>query len=238
MSAPRGWDPIVKMGVNPEIPDAKMMAQFGGRKHHYQYREHQRAVDLFGFRNRQYNGTALVFEDGSMHLSFKRNDRAAVRDWRHFQAIKNEVAGIDREAVEVFPPESMLVDAANEYHLFVLPPGTLFPMGMAASGVVDAGEKIPGVEVPQMDHALYRLTKGAQGVGAQQRPWEDGIPTGVALREQIVGAAGGLIRSALEQRIEELHDMCCDHDANDPDVLARRIIRWVAGLDDEDGRDE
>ncbi len=32
-------------------------------------------------------------EDGAIHLSIRDNKRRAVRDWRHFQRIKNELAG-------------------------------------------------------------------------------------------------------------------------------------------------
>jgi hypothetical protein len=116
------WEPL-QVGPAAKTLGGMVAAYYdsGGRKHHYAYRNPQRAVACLAFANRLYNGFALVFEDTSMHLTFKRNDRAAVRDWRHFQAIKNEVAGPEREAIELYPPESMLVDAANEYHLWVLP---------------------------------------------------------------------------------------------------------------------
>ncbi len=63
------------------------------------------------------------------HLSIKRNDRKPARDWRLFQKIKNEVCGPETEAVEIFPAESRLVDGANQYHLWVVPPGAQFPFG-------------------------------------------------------------------------------------------------------------
>jgi hypothetical protein len=66
-------------------------------------------------------------EAGAIWLSIKHNDRRAIRDWRHFQRIKNELAGAEREAVEIFPPESQLVDTANQYHLWVLPEGESTP---------------------------------------------------------------------------------------------------------------
>jgi hypothetical protein len=148
---------------------AKAFYATDGAKHHYRYRHPQRAIAIAAFSNRLYNGTVLTFQDGSMHLSFKRNDRAPVRDWRHFQAIKNSVAGHDREAIEIFPPENNLVDAANEYHLWVLPPGMESPLGFEGSpALLDATDN--------MDHASYRQG-GAPG--ARQRGWEEGIPTGL-----------------------------------------------------------
>lgn len=65
--------------------------------------------------------------EGAIHLSIRDHKRRAVRDWRHFQRIKNELAGKEREAIEIFPPESNLVDTANQYHLFVLPMGVTTP---------------------------------------------------------------------------------------------------------------
>lgn len=101
---------------------------------------------------------------GALHLSFHRHDRAAIRDWRHFQAIKNEIAGAERLAIEVFPPESMLVDAANEYHLWVFPENweSDFPFLLPVHNVMTQEE---GVQ-------LFGKSK------ARQRPWQEGIPTG------------------------------------------------------------
>jgi hypothetical protein len=56
-----------------------------------------------------------------IHLSIRRNDRSAARDWRDFQRIKNELVGPEVEAVEFFPAESRLVDAANQFHLWCFP---------------------------------------------------------------------------------------------------------------------
>lgn len=104
---------------------------------------------------------------GALHISFHRHDRKAIRDWRHHQAIKNEAAGPERLAIEVFPPESHLVDEANEYHLWVLPPGSEdgFPFLLPAG----AG----GVSSQQELFDEYgRDFKG------RQRDWQPGVPTG------------------------------------------------------------
>lgn len=68
-------------------------------------------------------------EGGIVWLSIRRNDRKAIRDWRHFQRIKNELVGPEREGLELFPAESRLVDEANQYHLWVLPEGSMVPVG-------------------------------------------------------------------------------------------------------------
>lgn len=176
MKSKTGWEPVLVFDATAPgvLPMARAHHASDGRQSHYPYRTKQRTVRALGFQNRLYNGTAVEFEDGSMHLSFKRNDRSAVRDWRHFQAIKNEVAGPEREAVEVFPPESGLLDGANEYHLWVLPEGQECSLGF----------DLPGPQLGEAaethDHARYRQS----GIsGSRQRAWEAGIPTGLGISD-------------------------------------------------------
>ena len=53
-----------------------------------------------------------------IYLSIKRNDKQIIKDWRHFQRIKNQLAGDEWEGVELYPAESRLVDSSNQYHLW------------------------------------------------------------------------------------------------------------------------
>jgi hypothetical protein len=55
----------------------------------------------------------------ALHLSIRRNDRAPIHDWRDLQRIKNELMGPESEAIELYPANSRLVDAANQYHLWL-----------------------------------------------------------------------------------------------------------------------
>ena len=69
---------------------------------------------------RQYNDryTAIVYQRGEMtELSIRRNDRKPSMDWRDMQWIKNQLLGPEIEAVQIFPAESRLMDAANQYYL-------------------------------------------------------------------------------------------------------------------------
>ena len=50
--------------------------------------------------------------------------------WKVKQEIKNELFGEDRQAIEVFPKESNLVDVADTYHLWILPKGFKIPFGI------------------------------------------------------------------------------------------------------------
>jgi hypothetical protein len=46
---------------------------------------------------------------------------AARHDWREFQKIKNDVAGPEWEAVELYPKESRLLDPSNYYMIWCAP---------------------------------------------------------------------------------------------------------------------
>lgn len=64
-----------------------------------------------------------------VHLSCKRRDKETLHDWRELQEIKNMLCGEECEALELYPAESRAVDTANQYHLWVLPPGMHIPVG-------------------------------------------------------------------------------------------------------------
>jgi hypothetical protein len=93
-----------------------------------------------------------------MHLSIKRLDRQPVTDWRDKQWIKNQSAGPEAEAVELYPAESRLVDTANQFHLFCIPPGHRFPFGFESRMVSQAEiEMAPGkspVQRPFAPHVM------------------------------------------------------------------------------------
>lgn len=96
-----------------------------------------------------------IVGSGWTHLSIKRNDRGEVTDWRHMQQMKNEVCGPEREAVELYPATSRVLDAANQRHLWVYPEGRQFPLGAHYRNVANP--------------------ETAAQFGAQQRPFEEGL---------------------------------------------------------------
>jgi hypothetical protein len=75
--------------------------------------------------------------DGVTWLAIVRVDRQPVDDWRDKQRIKNELCGPQREAIELYPAESRLVDTNNQAHLYVLPEGQCFPFGYIERDVSD-----------------------------------------------------------------------------------------------------
>lgn len=74
-----------------------------------------------------------------VHLSIKRLDKEAIRDWRDFQEIKNQLVGPENEGIELYPAESRLCDSANQYHLWVLKdPTARLPVGWNVRAVTNS----------------------------------------------------------------------------------------------------
>jgi len=60
---------------------------------------------------------------GAERVMIRWNDARPDHDWSLFQKIKNDLFGIDRVALEVYPSEFHKQDVANMYWLWVLPKG-------------------------------------------------------------------------------------------------------------------
>ncbi len=85
-------------------------------------------------------------DDVMVHLNIRRRDGGPIlRDWRHFQQIKNELVGPECEAIELYPAESRLVDTSNKYHLYAVKDPTFrFPIGFTERQVSYESGKTPG----------------------------------------------------------------------------------------------
>ena len=70
-------------------------------------------------------------------LSIRMLNNDHLCDWREFQEIKNDLCGKEREAIEIYPSESRLVDEANTFHLWVLPEGMSSPFGWKGIRSID-----------------------------------------------------------------------------------------------------
>lgn len=65
-----------------------------------------------------------------LHLWVRRNDQGTGVTWADLQRVKDEIVGPERTGVQVFPAQADLVDAANIYHVWVLPEGFRLPFGL------------------------------------------------------------------------------------------------------------
>lgn len=91
------------------------------------------------WKNDTYQVAVDRMESGVVHINIRRVDGGPImRDWRHFQQIKNEIVGDECEAIELYPAESRKVDTSNKYHLFaVADPKFRFPFGAFFGNVRD-----------------------------------------------------------------------------------------------------
>lgn len=63
------------------------------------------------------------------HVCIRNRDNTDI-PWAEKQKIKNELFDRSATAIEVFPADDRLVDAANMYHLWILPDGFMLPFGL------------------------------------------------------------------------------------------------------------
>lgn len=78
-------------------------------------------------------------------LTVVRKDSGEHIPWGHIQDIKNMALGEDREAFELYPAQSRVVDEGPFRHLMVMPEGITIPYGLGVkSGDRERFEEIMG----------------------------------------------------------------------------------------------
>jgi hypothetical protein len=100
--------------------------------------KHTPASDGFGHGwcrelNRAWGNGYFAVMSRELNTAWGRVTHLFIRDrhgsneitWADKQTIKNQIAGKDKTAIEVFPTVDELVDGANSYHLWVLHDVTL-----------------------------------------------------------------------------------------------------------------
>lgn len=158
----------VEADVDTEWQPLHRIAVTGAIKRHHE-RNSLPAPDAI-WRNDTYE--VMVYNqgaEGAMHLSIKRYDRAAVHNWRHFQQIKNEIAGEFVEGIELYPSEARLADNANQYHVWTLPEGVEFPVGFPNGMVVRDDEDV--------------TAWNTMGHSGRQEPFQPGVTVGAQMNE-------------------------------------------------------
>lgn len=82
-------------------------------------------------------------EGGMIQIGINTLDGTARHDWREFQWIKNQIAGPECEAFELYPAESRLMDPSNYYTLWCFPGLRRIKVGSnEARRVFDADEAL------------------------------------------------------------------------------------------------
>lgn len=151
MTVPRHWKPLVEIDTTefkptpPEVIEETMK--------HYKIPEDEARAMLQDYHDRcryfvneLYQIQVEEYAPGCLHINIRRRDGGMVRDWRHFQQIKNEIAGPEREAVELYPAESRKVDTSNKWHLWVQPEGVKIGVGWTQRDTsYDERRHVPGL---------------------------------------------------------------------------------------------
>lgn len=156
---PRHWKPLVKLARGDFKPPheeliAYCMNVYGETREQALdrlVREHNRS-DYYVNNLYQVMVTELTDDygmgggPGMLHINIRRRDGSMFKDWQHFQQIKNEIAGPEREAVEIYPAESRLTDTSNKWHLWVMPENMPLPFGFPHRDVnYDEYRDVPGM---------------------------------------------------------------------------------------------
>jgi hypothetical protein len=165
----KSWQPLRRGTPNPALDAIRVQVGSDPADEAWGNDLYQVTVTYMGERM----GDAATDREGFMHLSIKRHDRHPIGDWRHMQAIKNEIAGPEREAVEIYPAESRLVDSANEYHLWVFPEGYFIEFGFT--------ERLVSSDYQAKAFNDGRSRGEHKG---RQRPFQPGLPVAVDRNEQ------------------------------------------------------
>ena len=138
---PRHWQPLVEIDpdqtrVPPELVAVVMQRYAKTEAEAREFLKVGEANYRF-FVNNLYQVQVGLADDGGhcLHINIRRKDGGMFKDWLHFQQIKNEVAGPEREAVEIYPAESRKVDTSNKWHLWVLPENMQFKFGWSERDV-------------------------------------------------------------------------------------------------------
>jgi hypothetical protein len=148
------WTPFTRAEPTPlaEAPLRQVAAKLGIPLEEARAQLQKEIIDTELFVNSRYQVARRPYGEEMIYLSIKRIDQMPIRAWRDLQRIKNELVGPECEGLEIYPAESRLLDAANQYHLFVL--------------------KTPGMYLP-FGHSDVRLVGPETGGGEGQEPFEE-----------------------------------------------------------------
>jgi hypothetical protein len=87
--------------------------------------------DIYNVTVRRWSKDPVFGTNGGMvQIGIHAHDGTARHDWREFQHVKNQIAGEECEAFELYPAESRLVDPSNYYTLWCFPGLKRIKVGM------------------------------------------------------------------------------------------------------------
>ena len=114
------------------------------------------------------------------HLSIRNNENNHMaHDWRDLQRIKNEICGEEKEAIELYPAMSRMVDTSNQYHLWVFMEDNPIKIGWKNSAILQSQQEAEHVAAA---NDLIVPHGGKKSV--RQRDMEEGFVSAKYIRMQ------------------------------------------------------
>lgn len=107
-----------------------------------------------------------------IEMSLKLNTREPWADWRDFYRIKSELCGTACWAIEVYPAQEFLVDSVNQYHMFVFPPGILFPIHLLQAPITNYSGNYQKM-VAQGEQEFGKEAWAEMASKTKQREWSE-----------------------------------------------------------------
>jgi len=100
--------------------------------------------DIYQVTVRRWSKDPVFGTNGGMiQIGINAHAGTARHDWREFQGIKNQIAGPECEAFELYPAESRLLDPSNYYTLWCFPGLKQIKVGVnQGRRVLDADEAL------------------------------------------------------------------------------------------------
>ena len=148
MGKPHKWQPLRRAGfIKPASPEliAETMRVYDIDADAAKAKLDAYERDSEYWLNDLYQVQVRPVGDGGVHINIRRRDGGPIlRDWRHFQQIKNEILGPECEAVELYPAESRKWDESNKYHLWGYRDGARFPIGFEGRNVDETERRAEG----------------------------------------------------------------------------------------------
>jgi len=152
------------------------------------------------FQNSHYK-VAVYKNDHIIHLIITTCVGNIVRDWEDIQRIKNEIAGSEFEAVELFPAETRRIRVIEFTHIWCLPKKGRWPIGfnLAMGREKEGHVEVPTAEKPAPD--LGEILKNTEKVVFQKAlETTDGNKTKAA---ELVGMTRGTFLRRLKKYQED-----------------------------------
>lgn len=144
------WRPLQRanmLGAEPTVAIKIGMEQWDCSEEEARARlaKYEAEMNVEYWVNDIYQVAKSYHAEGVVQLNIRRRDGGPIlRDWRHFQQIKNELVGEECEGIEIYPAESRKVDTSNKFHIWcITDPTYRFPFGFETRDIQEQEVKAP-----------------------------------------------------------------------------------------------